>query len=76
MGGQNRRAEWDKEMEQVLINALVLQARLGKRTESDFKKEAWKEGVRSTLNCHFSQALTVAQVKNKITMLKWKFVIF
>ncbi|KAG0634904.1 hypothetical protein HOY80DRAFT_984162 [Tuber brumale] len=68
MEGQNGRTKGNKKMECVLINVLVLQARLGKRAKSGFKNEAW-EDVQSTLNCRFSRALTVAQVKNKMTVV-------
>ena len=57
---------WTSEMETTLVEELVEQTRLGKRSDQGWKREAW-EAVRTKIQSVYTGPIhiTIDQVKNK-----------
>lgn len=51
-------------MDAFLVEALLEQARAGKKAESGFKKEAWV-AVTSAVNSEFKSTLEISQIKTR-----------
>jgi hypothetical protein len=54
------RASWDEEKEEFIIEKMLDRARAGKRSDSGFKKEAWKSATES-FHTHFDTQLETDQ---------------
>jgi len=65
------RAVWDFERREYLLDSLIAQSALGKKTDgaSGWKKEAW-ESIRKSLNEKFNLRFTVKQLKEAFNNLK------
>ncbi|ETI52940.1 hypothetical protein F443_04080 [Phytophthora nicotianae P1569] len=65
MSSSGPRASWDTAKDAFLIDAMTDQARAGKRSDSDFKKEAWA-AVTKDINEKFDLQLTKQQIKSRL----------
>lgn len=65
---QAPRASWTAERDKIIIDALLDQAKQGKRADSGFKKEAWV-AVEKELQNKTKLAFTKQQIKSRIALV-------
>ncbi|KAH9103188.1 hypothetical protein LEN26_015350, partial [Aphanomyces euteiches] len=63
------RAHWNTKRDLFLVSQLLLQADLGKRADSGFKKEAWR-AVTNEFNLEFMVVYTANQMKSRFDCLR------
>jgi len=64
----NNRATWTVEMEEVFLQLLIEQIQKGKRSDSGFKTEAWKE-IKNKFNEIFNTHFELQQFKTKYSLV-------
>lgn len=64
---QASRAIWTSERDKIVIDALIDQARQGKRADSGFKKEAWV-AIEKELNKKTKLSFTKQQIKSRVAL--------
>jgi hypothetical protein len=63
------RASWNSERDRYFLERLVAEQRNGKRSDSGFKKEAWKS-VADQFNARFGESLSRDKIKTRFNNVR------
>ena len=64
-GATAERASWNACKDEILVEAMLTQARAGKRADSGFNKEAWIAAL-ATVNEEAQTNMAVQQIKSRL----------